>query len=40
MTADPSRANAQLDWRTTRSLAEACRDTWTWQSANPSGYAA
>lgn len=40
MAADPSRANAQLDWRTTRSLADACRDTWAWQSANPSGYAA
>lgn len=38
--ADPSRANARLRWRTTRSLADACRDAWTWQSANPDGYAA
>ena len=36
--ADPSRANAELDWRTTRSLDDACRDSWTWQSANPAGY--
>jgi len=38
--ADPSRANAELDWRTVRSLAEACRDSWAWQSGNPEGYLA
>lgn len=37
---DPAKANAELGWRTTRTLAEACRDTWTWQSANPNGYRA
>ena len=37
--ADPARANAELDWRTTRTLAEACRDSWSWQSQNPGGYA-
>ncbi|MBO1900560.1 UDP-glucose 4-epimerase GalE [Leucobacter weissii] len=37
--ADPSKANAELGWRTRRSLAEACRDVWAWQSANPRGYA-
>ncbi|MBK0421649.1 UDP-glucose 4-epimerase GalE [Leucobacter sp. CSA2] len=37
--ADPARANAELNWRTTRSLAEACRDSWAWQSQNPGGYA-
>lgn len=36
--ADPRRANEELDWRTNRSLAEACRDSWAWQSANPNGY--
>lgn len=40
MSADPTRANVELDWRTTRSLAEACRDSWAWQSANPDGYGA
>lgn len=37
--ADPSKANERLDWRTTRSLADACRDSWTWQSQNPHGFA-
>ena len=37
--ANPAKANAELDWRTTRTLAEACRDSWAWQSANPRGYA-
>ncbi|KTR85435.1 UDP-glucose 4-epimerase GalE [Leucobacter chromiiresistens] len=39
-TADPSRANAELEWRTTRTLADACRDSWNWQSLNPAGYGA
>ena len=39
MVADPAKANAELGWRTTRTLAEACADTWAWQSANPGGYA-
>ncbi|WP_449277051.1 UDP-glucose 4-epimerase GalE [Leucobacter sp. GX24907] len=38
--ADPSLANTELDWRTERTLADACRDSWTWQSANPEGYRA
>lgn len=36
--ADPAKANADLGWRTTRTLADACRDSWSWQSANPDGY--
>ncbi|WP_416443854.1 UDP-glucose 4-epimerase GalE [Leucobacter sp. HNU] len=39
MVADPAKANAELGWRTTRSLADACRDAWAWQSGNPGGYA-
>ena len=38
--ANPEKANVELGWRTTRSLADACRDSWAWQSANPNGYAA
>jgi UDP-glucose 4-epimerase len=38
--ADPARANSELGWRTTRTLVDACRDSWAWQSANPRGYAA
>lgn len=38
MVADPRKANAELHWKTTRSLAEACADSWNWQSQNPNGY--
>ena len=38
--ANPALANAELDWHTTRSLAEACRVSWAWPSANPNGYVA
>lgn len=36
--ADPSKANRELGWRTTRSVEEMCADTWRWQSQNPDGY--
>ena len=37
---DPSLAAQRLGWRTTRTLADMCRDGWAWQSANPEGYGA
>ena len=37
--ADPSLAQRELSWRTTRGLAEMCTDAWRWQATNPSGYA-
>lgn len=40
MVADPTKANLDLGWRTTRTLDEACRDAWAWQSQNPNGYRA
>jgi UDP-glucose 4-epimerase len=36
--ADPSKAVALLGWRTERSLADMCADTWRWQHLNPHGY--
>ena len=36
--ADPSRAEAQLGWKATRSIEDICADQWRWQLANPSGY--
>ncbi|MEP7739721.1 UDP-glucose 4-epimerase GalE [Nocardioides sp. 31GB23] len=36
--ADPSKANAELGWRTVKTVEEMCADTWRWQSQNPDGY--
>jgi UDP-glucose 4-epimerase len=36
--ADPSKANRELNWHTSKSLDDMCRDAWLWQSQNPDGY--
>jgi UDP-glucose 4-epimerase len=36
--ADPAKAERELNWKATRGLTEMMRDTWRWQSMNPSGY--
>jgi UDP-glucose 4-epimerase len=36
--ADPRRAERELGWKATRTLADMCADTWRWQSMNPQGY--
>jgi UDP-glucose 4-epimerase len=36
--ADSSTANKLLGWCCNRSLAEMCRDSWSWQMQNPNGY--
>ncbi len=36
--ADPSLAADIIQWRTTRTLSDICRDGWAWQQANPMGY--
>lgn len=36
--ADPSLAERELGWRATRSIDEACADSWRWQLQNPVGY--
>ena len=32
------KAKSLLNWKTTRSLEDMCRDGWKWQSSNPNGY--
>ena len=36
--ASADKAAAELGWRTTKTLAEACADSWRWQEMNPQGY--
>jgi UDP-glucose 4-epimerase len=36
--ADVSKAKTELNWQTTKTLEEACADSWRWQSQNPDGY--
>lgn len=36
--ADATLAANLLNWRTSRSLDEMCRDAWNWQQQNPNGY--
>ena len=38
VTADPKKANEQLNWSAKLGLDEMCRDSWNWQSNNPNGY--
>lgn len=36
--ADASKAKAELGWVAEKSVEDACRDSWKWQSDNPSGF--
>src|SRR6476646_6881972 len=36
--ADPSRAEAELGWKATRTIEDMCADQWHWQRDNPVGY--
>lgn len=38
--ADASRAERELGWRATRTVANMAEDAWRWQSLNPEGFAA
>ena len=38
LVADPSLVEREWGWRTTRELAEMCRDAWNFQQRNPNGY--
>lgn len=36
--ADVTKALQELDWKTEKTIEDACRDSWLWQSSNPKGY--
>lgn len=36
--ADPTLANRELEWKTTKGLDAMCADTWRWQANNPNGF--
>ena len=36
--ANADKAYKGLNWKTTKSVEDMCRDTWNWQSKNPNGY--
>jgi len=36
--ADPSKAQAELNWTAHKGIADMCADAWRWQSLNPDGY--
>ncbi len=36
---DPAKARRVLGWTAERTISDATRDTWNWQSGNPKGYA-
>lgn len=36
--ADPSKAEHELNWKARRDLVDMCKDSWRWQSQNPTGY--
>ena len=37
--ADPAAAASELGWKAQKSVDDACRDAWRWQSTNPNGFA-
>lgn len=37
--ANPAKAEQELGWKASRSLASMCGDAWRWQSNNPEGFA-
>jgi UDP-glucose 4-epimerase len=36
--ANPKKAHDELNWKTEKSIEQACQDSWRWQSQNPNGY--
>lgn len=38
LTANPTLANKELNWKTELTMEEACNDLWRWVENNPKGY--
>jgi UDP-glucose 4-epimerase len=38
LTANPTLANKELQWKTELTLEDACADLWKWTENNPEGY--
>ena len=38
LTANPTLANTELQWKTELRMEDACSDLWRWVSKNPKGY--
>ncbi|RAO67994.1 uncharacterized protein BHQ10_004006 [Talaromyces amestolkiae] len=38
LTANPTRAGKELNWKTERTLEQTCEDLWLWTKNNPQGY--
>lgn len=38
LTSNPTRAGKELNWKTERTLEQACEDLWRWTKNNPQGY--
>lgn len=38
LTANPTRANKELKWEATMSVAQGCKDLWKWTTENPYGF--
>lgn len=36
--ADPHLANTEINWQAEKTILDACKDSWNWQSKNPTGY--
>jgi UDP-glucose 4-epimerase len=38
LTANPTLANKELNWKTELTMEKACEDLWNWVENNPQGY--
>ncbi len=36
--ASPAKAEAEIGWKAEKTIDQACKDSWRWQSNNPNGY--